>query len=146
MSDIEWLVRNASKVRASQNYTEKHENAVIITPSGRSVPGKFSDESTNVLYDLREPETLPIIVELAAPVLALEVNDDDQALDLSWTLPDTYDSLFLERSEDGITFAALVTLGGSLAIYADADVTVGVLSHPRAARRNIFSLLQYSER
>jgi alpha-tubulin suppressor-like RCC1 family protein len=80
-----------------------------------------------VIYDLREVETAAVPLPIQPPVLTVTEDAPNTELDVTWTLADSYDQLFLERSEDGVTgWTLIATLGGTVTAYDDAAVTIGV--------------------
>jgi alpha-tubulin suppressor-like RCC1 family protein len=98
------------------------ENAVVIQ-GGVKYPLRFSAQ--NAVVDLDTPKGEASTGTVLPPVLALEVDDPNDELDLTITLPDSYDQLYLERSADGETFTPLATLAGNTTSYSDDTVSVG---------------------
>lgn len=122
--DLAWFLKNRGRVRDAIRETEKAN--IIVGPEGQLAPAKSGREAVNRLYDLRIMETSADPLPIAPPVLSLTVDEPDQELDLEWTLPETYNELFLERSDDdGATWEPLATLPGTQDAYEDADVTPG---------------------
>jgi alpha-tubulin suppressor-like RCC1 family protein len=125
--DLSWFAKNMDLTRNLMRYADQHKAAAIVSPAGKVVPGRYSHTSKNVIYDLREVETSAEPVVIQPPYLTVTEDDANVELDVSWTLPEEYDELFLERSEDGISgWTALATLAGTVSSYDDAAVTVGV--------------------
>ncbi len=122
---LPWLLHER-RARDILQYGDQHKAAIIVSPEGKIVPGRYSHNSKNVVYDLREVEVSAEPVVIEPPYLTVTEDDPNTELDVSWTLPESYDALYLERSEDGITFSPLATLAGDAASYDDAAVTVGV--------------------
>jgi hypothetical protein len=121
---LEWFLKNRRRVRDAMSDVEKP--SVIVGPEGQIAPVKTSRGSVNKLADLRIIETSADPMPIAPPVLSLTVDNDDEELDLEWTLPETYNELFLERSDDGgETWEPLQTLPGTQDAYEDGDVTPG---------------------
>ncbi len=129
---FEWFQKNRNGlIRNLMRYADQHKGARIISQEGKIVPGQYSHESKDVLYDLREKEVTAEPAPIQPPVLSLTVDQDDEELDLDWTLPETYDGLFLEKSEDGETWTPLITLPGTQDAYEDADVEAGTVYYYR---------------
>src|SRR5688572_23463549 len=121
---LEWFLQNRRRVRDALSDVEKP--SVIVGPEGQIAPVKTSRGSVNKLADLRIIETSADPLPIAPPVLSLTVDDPDQELDLDWTLPESYNELFLERSDDGgETWTPLLSMPGTQAAYEDAAVTPG---------------------
>ncbi len=133
---FEWFQQNRNGlVRNLMRYADQHKAAAIIGPNGQIAPGKYSHTSKNVIYDLRELETAAVPDPITPPVLSLTVDDPNQELDLTWTLPQSYDELLLEKSEDQVTWEVLASMGGTVAAYDDGAVTVGVTEYYRIRAR-----------
>ncbi len=122
---LPWLLHER-RARDILQYGDQHKAAIIVSPEGKIVPGRYSHNSKNVVYDLREVEVSAEPVAIEPPYLTVTEDSTNTELDVSWTLPESYDALFLERSDDGITFSPLATLAGDASSYDDAAVTVGV--------------------
>lgn len=120
-----WRDMSMADVRDLKRAVHQLLRAKIITQDGREVPLLRSDKSDNAVFDLRNLAATATSVPLEAPVLTVTVDDAQQELDNDWTLPATYDAVFLERGTDGTTFAPLAELGGTVAAYEDTDVTPG---------------------
>lgn len=121
--DIAWFMKNRGRVRDAIRETEKAN--LIVGPEGQLAPAKSGRESVNRIYDLRITETSAEPLPIEPPVLSLTVDQPDLELDLDWTLPETYNELFLERSEDGETWTPLLAMPGTQDAYEDSDVDPG---------------------
>lgn len=131
---LSWLLHNP-RARDILQYGDQHKSAIVISPEGKVVPGRYTHTSRGVVYDLRAVETSAEPAVITPPVLTVTEDDANQELDVTWTLPEPYDELFLERSEDESTWTVIATLAGNAESYDDADVTPGTTYYYRIRAR-----------